>query len=288
MAASSIMNVVQSQLAGRTRFSEFVKNVNQVTTQGIWYDITGSSGNPKAKQWFDAAPLTAQAISQVAESGVFVGGPVASQGFSKYLRQLSVACTIATPLPMTMMLMDYLLYYPSVEDGETSLQVMTNTATLPRYTTGEGVQMVAVTISARTGGQSFFVNYTNQNGTAGRVSQTVIQNAISSPGTVTTSSVATSSSGNPFIGLQDQDTGVRSIESIQMLGADTGFFALILVRPLATIMVRGIDAPYQKDFLLFANEMPVIIDDAYLGWLVQPNGSLSGLAIRGGITTIWN
>jgi hypothetical protein len=73
-----------------------------------------------------------------------------------------------------------------------------------------------------------------------------------------------------------------------MLGADTGFFALVLVKPLAWLMVRGIDAPYEKDFMIFANEMPEIQDDAYLSALTLPSGSLSGVAIRGGLRSIWN
>lgn len=53
-------------------------------------------------------------------------------------------------------------------------------------------------------------------------------------------------------------------------------------------MVRGIDAPYDKDFLLFASELERIQDDAYLSLLALPNGSLSGLAVRGALKTVWN
>ena len=81
---------------------------------------------------------------------------------------------------------------------------------------------------------------------------------------------------------------VRSVQSVTMNGADTGFFAIVLVRPLATLMVRGIDAPYEKDLFLLATELPVVEDDAYLSAIVLPGGSLSGLAVRGAIRTIWN
>jgi hypothetical protein len=186
------------------------------------------------------------------------------------------------------MICDYLLYYPTVEEGTTDEQVMTNTQTLPRYTDGAGVQMMAVTISARTGGQSFTVNYTNQDGVAGRVSVAAVENAVASPGSIATASTATQSGGNPFITLQDGDTGVRSVEGVTMLGADTGFFALVLVKPLATLMILNNGAVYDKDFLLFANELPEIQDDAYLSALALPNGSMSGTAIRGGLRAIWN
>lgn len=287
MSVQTIRSIVDAELDGKTRFSEFVKNINQVTTAGLWYDITGAAGNPRAKQWFDAAPLTAQQIKQSTDGGIYHGH--APTGQTKFLRFLRCACASATPLPMSVMLMDFLLYYPSIEDGNTDPQTMDNTLTLPRYTDGKGVQIMAVTISSRTGGQSFSVNYTNSEGTAGRVTPNAVQNAAAAPGTITTASTATNRAPpGPFIALQGDDKGVRSIESVTMNGADTGFFALILVKPIAQTIIRGNDAPYDKDLLLFANELETVQDDAYLSLIVLPNGSLTGLAVRGGIRTIWN
>lgn len=283
----NVKSLVDAELNGQARDSHFVKNVTQVTTAGVWYDLTGSSGNPRAKQWFDSAPLTAAAIKQSTDGGIFHGANVSPA--TKYLRFLRVACASATPLPMPIILCDYLLYYPTIEDGNTDPQVMDNTVTLPRYTDGKGVQMMAVTISSRTGGQSFFVTYTNQDGVAGRISRTVTQNASAAPSTITTAAASSSfSPQSPYIPLQDGDSGVRSVESVTMLGADTGFFAIVLVKPLAQTVIRGIDAPYDKDMLLFANELERIQDDAYLSLLCLPKGSLSGVAVRGTTRVIWN
>ena len=198
------------------------------------------------------------------------------------------SCASATPLPMTLLVADYLLYYPTIEDGNPDPQVMDNTLALPRYSDGAGVQMMAVTISARTGGQSFYVTYTNQDGVAGRTSGTVVQNAVAAPGTITTSATAVSTAAGPFIPLQSGDTGVRRVESVQMLGVDTGFFAIVLVRPLLETHIRGIDAPHDVDLLGQKAELPVIFDDAYISALALPNGSLSGLAVRGGLRAIWS
>jgi hypothetical protein len=288
VSIASVKDACDAELAGRLRVTEFVKNANQVTTAGVWYDLTGSAGNPRAKEWFDATPLVAQQVGQAADGGIFHGSAVSADGFQKVLRTLRVSCSTATPLPLSLIFCDYLLYYPSVEDGNTDPQVMDNTLTLPRYTDGAGVQMMAVTISSRTGGQSFYVTYTNSDGVAGRTSGTVIQNTAAAPGSITTSATATQTGGHPFIPLQEGDTGVQLIESVQMNGADTGFFALVLVRPLAWTMVRGIDAAYDKDFLLFANEMPTIQDNAYISMLALPQGSMSGAAVRGGLRAIWN
>jgi hypothetical protein len=123
---------------------------------------------------------------------------------------------------------------------------------------------------------------------AGRVTPLVTQNAAAAPGTITTASTATQTgTPTPFIPLQGDDKGVRLVESVTMAGVDTGFFAIVLVRPIAQTVIRGIDAPYDKDTLLFANELERIYDDAYLSLLAMPNGSLSGLAVRGAIRSVW-
>lgn len=287
MTAVTVRDVVDAEIAGQARFYEFVKNVTQTTTARVWYDLTGSSGNPRAKQWFDAAPLAAAQIRQSTDGGIFHGASVSPA--IKYLRMLRLACASATPLPMPVILCDALLYYPTIEDGTTDPQVMDNTLALPRYTDGEGVQMMAVTIASRTGGQSFTVSYTNSDGTAGRTTPAVVQNAVAAPGTITTSATATANtSGGPFIPLQSGDSGVRSVESVTMSGSDTGFFALVLVKPIAQSVIRGIDAPYEKDMLLMGSELERVQDDAFLTLLAMPNGSLSSLAVRGAIRTIWS
>lgn len=73
-------------------------------------------------------------------------------------------------------LCDYLLYYPfvdmSIAGGE--FQPMVNdTASLTRYTDGEGVQIMAVEVASQIGSSQFYVTYTNQDGVAGRVTPTI-------------------------------------------------------------------------------------------------------------------
>jgi len=185
--------------------------------------------------------------------------------------------------------MDYLLFYPFIDESTTDPQSFTNTSTLPRYTDGAGVQVMAISINGRTGGQSFFFTYTNQDGVTGRISKTVVQNAATTSGTIVTSASATSGSSNPFIGLQDGDTGVRSIESITMLGVDVGVFTLVLVRPLATTQLRGVDAAVEKDYLIDSAGLPRIYDDAYLNFVVLPaNAGIANALFMGDIKVIWN
>ena len=283
-----IKEVVDAELNGQTRNYQWRKTPTQVTTAGIWFDLANASGMPPAKQWFDAAPLTATQIKQSTDRGIYHGPNVSPA--QKHLRKTIVMGNVATPMPMAMMLCDYLLYYPTIDDSETALQEMNNTVTLPRYTDGKGVQMMAVTTGARTGGQTFTVTYTNSDGVAGRVTPLMAQNISSILGTVTTSTLTATNlcTGGPFITLQAGDSGVRSVESVQMNGADTGFFTIVLVKPLIETFLREINAPVEIDHLIHHGQLPQIYDDAFLGYLCLPNGTLVGSTLLGTLKTVWN
>ena len=286
MAIANVKQMIEAELAGRVRTYSWRKTPSQATTAGIWFDLSMSPGNPKAKLWFDATPLTAQAIAQSSDGGIFHGADTSP--YSQYLRNTMCMTVTATALPMQMILCDYLLYYPSIDESVTDPQEMDNTLTLPRYTDGAGVQVMAVTLASRTGGQTFRFSYTNQDGVSGRTSQTVIENSATAIGTIATAATATDVAVNPFIGLQEGDTGVRSIESVTMNGVDTGLFALLLVKPLAVTMIRGIDAVVEKDFLMHGATMPEIEDDAFLNYVCLPQGSLAATALIGDLKVIWN
>lgn len=206
---------------------------------------------------------------------------------TKYLRRLAVFNPVVTALPMPMILCDYLLYYPSIDDSELEPQVLDNTNTLPRYTDGVGVQMMAVSLASRTGGATVTVSYTNSDGVSGRTA-TFVQGTSAAIGAILGGDTTNDSTNNPFIGLQGGDSGVRSVESVTMGGVgDVGFFAIVLVKPLANIAMRGIDAPVEKDCLIDSCELPIIHDDAYLNYICQPQGTLATTTLRGEIKVVW-
>lgn len=287
MTANGIKQLVDAEIEGAVRRYMWRKVPSQATTAGYWFDLSLSPGNPMPKFWSDATPLTAKVIAQSLDGGIWHGPNTAPK--NQYLRMTTAMSSSGTGLPLPLILCDYLLYYPTVDSSVTDPQIMDNTVTIPRYTDGKGVQMIAVSIAGNTGGQDFYVTYTNSDGVAGRVSQTVRQNAITAVGTIVTSSLSTlGQSGNPFIGLQSGDSGVRSIESVTMLGADVGIFGLILVRPLATTQIREQTAPVEKDHFLESSVVPEIKDDAFLGWLTCPRGSLSGVTLFGDLQVVYN
>jgi len=282
---SGIKEVIDAELDGKERDYTFRKTPSQTTTAGLWYDLALSPGNPAPKYYFDAPPYIAKAIYQSSDGGIFHGANVAPS--QKYLRKITAFSTAATALPMRMYLCDYLLYYPSIDDGTTDVQELNNTVTLPRYTDGKGVQVMAVSVAGRTGGSSFYFTYTNSDNVSGRVSQTVFQNSANAIGTILNSANNNNITAGAFIGLQPGDSGVKSIQSVTMLTPDVGLFALVLVKPIATTLIRGIDAPVEIDFLVHKSEMPQIYDDAFLNFICLPNGSLAATALIGNLKCIW-
>jgi hypothetical protein len=261
----------------------FRKKPTQTTVAGSWFDLSMSPGFP-VPQYYAAAPLVATQISQSSDKGMFHGGNTSPA--QKYLRRSMVMTQTATAVPLPMILCDYLLYYPFIDESVIDEQVMDNTASLSRYTDGLGVQIMAVVVAAQIGGQTFSIRYTNSDGVAGRVTPLVTMNTTAINGSILTSNI-TNSTG-PFIPLQAGDKGVRSIQGVTCTIDDVGLFTLVLVKPLAQLSIKGIDAPVEIDYLLHAGlTMPAVADDAYLNFICCPNGTLAGSQILGQLDFTW-
>jgi len=281
---NSIKDYVDAELDGKIRQFSFRKSPTQATTAGLWFDLSMSPGNP-VPQYYAASPLISVQMKQSTDGGLFHG---ANTNSSKWLKSTLLMSNSATGLPMPFILCDYLLYYPFIDEGTTDPQPLTNSVSLPRWTDGKGVKIMAISVAGRTGGQTFNISYTNQDGVSGRTTQTVIQNSATAIGTIVTSATATNGAAGPFIPLQRGDTGVRSIESVQMIsGPDVGLFTLVLVKPLITSQILEQTAPTEESLLIEKASLPEIKDDAYLNWLCMPNGSLSGVSLFGMIETIF-
>lgn len=286
MGFANVQALADAEIAGRSTYATWRKSPSQVSTIGIWFDLSMSPGNP-VPQYYAATPLAAKALAQSTDGGIFHGGAVSPS--TKHLKRVTALTATATALPMPMILCDYLLFYPFIDEGTTDPQALDNTNTLTRYTDGEGVQIMAVSVAGRTGGQTFQVTYTNSAGVAGRVTEVAIENTVSVNGSLVTTDRANARARGPFLPLQAGDTGVRSIESVAMIsGVDVGLFALVLVKPLAQMSIRGIDAPVEVNYFTDFGQLPRIVDDAYLNFLCLPQGTLAATALHGDITTVWS
>lgn len=288
MALRSIPQMVNAELAGQTAFATWRKTPTQTTGAGIWFDLSMSPGNP-VPNYYAAAPNIAVPLSASADGGIYHGGNVGQLGFTKHLKTFTAMTVTATAVPLPMLLCDYLMYYPFVDMSITDYQPLTTNITLPRYPTGAGVQIMAVEVAGQTGigNPQFQVQYTNQDGVAGRLTRPVACNTQVVNGTIINTAPNTAGCNSPFLPLQSGDTGVRLIEGIQFYTADVGLISLVLVEVVDDHIIRTIDAPAERNTFLDFSAMPVIADDAYLNLICCPNGTLANAPIHGTIQTIW-
>ena len=289
MGFSGARQLAYAQDAGKYLYASFRKLPSLTMNAGYWVDLSMSSGNP-APNYYIGPQNTFTPLRQSTNGGLRHGGNVSPN--KKFLRKLMVQTSIATPLPVAFKLMDYIGFYGFIDESILTEQFLDNTTPLPRYADGVGVQIMPVVVAAHTSNtQTFTVNYTNQDGVAGRVTNEARMSFQTVNGTILHSQQTSGAFVNngPFLSLQGNDSGVRSIESVTIGGVgDVGLFALVLVKPIASISLYEITAASETDYLVDASSLPIIEDDAYLNFIALPNASLSSAPIIGIIETTWS
>lgn len=285
MTIQSVRQYISAVESGAYWLSTWRKAPTQVTTTGIWYDLSMATGNP-TPNYYAATPLRSKALSRSNDGGLD-HGPDANE--TKYLKGFTALGTAGTPI--TFLLCDYLLYYPFVDMDQTDL---IQADVLPRYTDGFDVKIMAIQVAAQSGvgNPKFNLIYTNSDGVTDRVTPVVSCNTSVITGNVINSHAVAPAgyahAAGPFIPLQQGDKGVRSIQSIVWQTTDVGLVSLVLVKPVDMTVIRDITAPVERSCLPDFNKMPVIANDAYLNILCCPSGSLSGAQFHGTLETIWS
>lgn len=281
MGFAAVKQLVERQVEqGAYHAISFRKVVSNATAAGVWCDLSYSPGNPVAN-FYATEPLVSATFD--GNRGIYHGPAVAP--LTKHVVRAHAQCVSAAGVPLTLLLCDYLLYYPFVDMDSTDPQPLTNTVTLPRFTDGNGVNAFLVAQGSYTGGASFTISYTNQAGVSGRTSVAVTSNAATFAGSLVSS--GPSGGTGPFIPLQAGDTGIRSVESITFAAPNGGIAALVLCRSLATLMVREVTAPSERDFTVDMTLLPQVQDGAYLNFLALPNASLATVPILGMAEFAW-
>jgi hypothetical protein len=281
-------DIADAQDAGRYLYRSFRKQPTQATGAGVWFDLSMSPGNP-VPNYYIGTPGAFTPLKRSTDGGLDHGPNVEAFDRKKFLRKVLALTTTATAAPLTMIMMDYVGFYGFIDESVTDEQFLDNTVQPTRYQ-GTGFQLMPVVVAGQTGGQPFTVKYTNQDGVPGRVTQSVIMSTQAVNGTILHSQQSGVDRGGPFIPLQAGDSSVLSVESVTIGGiGDVGLFALVMVKPLATIDIVGIDAAVEIDYLTDCGcSLPEIKDDAYLNFICLPVGTLAGAPIIGVIETTYN
>lgn len=229
---------------------------------GRFYDMSCTGPYPVA-QYYASDPLVAKAMYMSVNKGIYHGGNVSPK--KKYLHSLTTWNNGNGPT--VNVLADVLMYYPFIDLSVGDLQELENPISLPRYSTGDGVMMIAVSQASPSITQNIQVTYTNSDGVAGRTTPVMptFNGAAANIGMCLTGNFSlTTLLPYFYLGLQGNDRGVRSVQSVTCQTVDSGLMAILLVKPLLTFQTTAISQITEIDCFKDASKMPQIYDDAYL------------------------
>lgn len=288
---------VDADLAGRcwaTQFRKAVASATTTTNGGI--DYSYFAGSPPAN-FYASAPLVSSYVESV--RGIYV--PTVGEGKKQFLNNIRVMTTSTSATSNSngrqlLMLADYLLYYPFVDtDAIGEEQTLENTVTIPRYAGG---QVIAVAQSASSALGQFTINYTNELGVPGRVSQNNYTTIVAGGGQVV-NAFGTGASFNSFVNLQKGDNGCSSIQSVTFTAAGGGLMALVIVKPLMLLFLNqesrrdgtgnnSYGACDEFQSVIHKAGAPEIKDGAVLGFFASGfAGTLSSSTLVGTLETVW-
>jgi len=198
-----------------------------------------------------------------------------------------------------LMLLDYLLYYPFVDlDASGEDQVMDNTVTLNRYEDGVGVKIMVVAQAPTVGGGTFTVTYIGSDDV--EYTTSTIFCAAAQPSGALMTSVSAAAGISPFIPLNANVRGVKRIVKANIILANGGLAAIVLVKPFQMVYVREEsrrptssptesygDATETEQITMRAGT-DEIKAGAFLGWIGEGvAGSLASAPLVGMLETFW-
>lgn len=282
MGFRNIRAYVEAFENGQSHFCSFRKVPSQASTAGWWVDLSMAAGNP-VPNYYASAPLVAATLDGF--RGMF-HGDVKSPA-TKHLTEWGLITPTAAMVGQYMLL-DYLLYYPFADGDDTDAQPTDNTVTLPRYATGDGVQVMAVAVAPTTGSGTFTFDYLNQNGVAKTSPVQGCSTTSAFISNLVTSQQAVANMNGPFLKLDNGDTGVRAITSVQNIVPNGGLTSLVLVKPLADHAIREINTAAEIEYVTMRAGPPRIYDGAYLNMIMNCAGSVAAGQLTGHARFAWN
>ena len=238
-------------------------------TAGRWYDFSGLAGYPVANA-FAGTALAWKTCDEATGNGTQIfglphGGNVSTD--TKHILNVAALTGVATGVPGVLMLVDMQGYWPGISNNSAVAQTLTGTPTL-RYTNGAGCRLFAVqTAASGATAQNIALSYTDQSGNTGNaLPVTVAMTASAIVGHIGHSGTAANNYG-PFLPLASGDTGVQNVATVTMSAANTGTFALCLVKPLLTLPLTTVSVAAERDLMNQLPSLPRVKDGACLTWL---------------------
>ena len=273
MGFASLDDLVAKLTSGATTGQVAWNKVTGATayTAGRWYDFAALNGSPVATA-FPGTALAWNTCTETAGDGTNVfgiqhGGNVST--LTKHLINVMAVTAVATGVPGILMLCDMQGYYPGINMNVNTAQTLTGTPTL-RYTNGAGCRMF-LEARAVTGATAHNISYsyTNQAGTAGRTQPVTVSATASAIAQHVVHSGTAANNYGPFLPMASGDTGIRSVQTVQLSAASgaASTAALVLTRPILTLPVTTLGVAVERDLVNQLPSLPRLMDGACLHWL---------------------
>lgn len=278
MAGFTSQDHMINELSTNGKFfrADWQKSTFTTTAQaaGLWYSLFRGGGNPTSDTILGTGTnLAFQALTDITTNatGIPHGGNVGGGTGYKHLLNAAAQTAAATTAPCVLMLVDLLGFYPITTVTTTGNQTLNNTVTLPRYTSGAGVQAF-ITPSTVMGAATpnLSIGYTNSGGTAGCATPATLPiGNTAAPVTQIVYSGTGAGKFGPFMPLQAGDAGIRSVQTINLSASYvSGVLNLVLCKPLMTLPITTLGVTAERDLVNQFMSMPKIYDGACLAWLM--------------------
>lgn len=241
-----------------------------------------AAGNP-VPNYYASSPLEAAVLD--GNKGIYVGDNVSPA------KKLLTRWGLATPtagLVGEYALLDYLLYYPFVDGDSTDQQDMIQTASLPRYTDGDGVRAIMVAVAPTTGGGSFTYNYTDQTGVDKTSPAIACSVAVANIASLVTSEPATAAGGLPFLPMADGSTGIKKINWVTFSVPNGGLAAFVLVKRIDQHAIYEASVTSEKQYPEFGVAPPEIKDGAYINQIMRCAATVAAGTLAGDLKVVFS
>lgn len=255
-------------------------SVATVASAGRWQDTSLSIGVPKYNAYV-GVQLEATPMTGAGNFGIYVGA--VPSGKTRHLASMG-AMNSNTTFPLSLMLCDYLMFYPLIDQDNSDTQYFDNTATLPRYSTGEGIRLMFINSVQSSVPGVATVEYRNQSGVLKTVTSGFLPSNLGASQNNAFNGTSAFAS-TPFFPMASGDTGVRSVESITFSTTPGGFSHAVLVKPLATLTVHEQNTFSEVSYVSDKMTLPEVKDGACLHFLAQSTIA-AGMSIISELTFI--
>ena len=262
MAFSSYDGIIASFAAGKGQELYFNKVAAAAQVASAAYSFWGVGATPVAGSFGGTTPGLWVAQSSSTAGALAFANPAGADTL-----HLSIVSAVPSADAGTLLVYDRLgqIEYLPLQDGSLPETTTITADFTARLGSGEGAHLFAELPAAVLGaGAQFYVTYTNQAGTSGRTSETIVCSTISSAATG-----RFPYANKFFIGLQAGDTGVRSVQSVVLTAssATAGVkMNIVACRPLALLPITTANVFVERDLILATAQLPRIRDNACIAF----------------------